>query len=214
MNYALRKDLPELPDRIKALPVGPNGYPVPFFVASRHGKPDFRLADPLKLIRCVRENLCWVCGQKLGKFKSFVVGPMCTMNSISAEPPSHLECAEFSCKACPYLAKPNMERRREKDGSYPGENTIGQVLHKPGAMAVWTVDRAYKPQGQVDGSVLFHVPEPVSLTWWTEGRLATRAEVLDAFEVSYQRLMADGDTHGIEEVIRLREKGILMLPAA
>jgi hypothetical protein len=31
-NFPLRNDLPPLPSRIRRSPVGPNGYPVPWFV--------------------------------------------------------------------------------------------------------------------------------------------------------------------------------------
>jgi len=45
---------------------------------------------------CVRHKRCWLCGQPLGKFMCFVVGPMCAINKTSAEPPSHRDCALYA----------------------------------------------------------------------------------------------------------------------
>src|SRR5262245_54991717 len=108
----LRPDLPPLPSRIAGLPIDPErGYPVPWFVAWHDGKPEFRTADGRKFRQAIRDRLCWVCGQPLGRHLVFVIGPMCTVNRVTVEPPCHLDCAEFSVRACPFLSKPQMTRR-------------------------------------------------------------------------------------------------------
>src|SRR5687768_6618400 len=107
----LRPGLPPLPDKLKGLAVDRRGYPVPFFVGYVGEEPDFRVVDPRKLLRCVKEKLCWVCGQPLDPIWVFVIGPMCGVNRISSEPPSHYQCARFSAEACPFLARPHMVRR-------------------------------------------------------------------------------------------------------
>src|SRR5215831_18617572 len=122
MLMTLRPELPPLPRRMKALPVD-RGYPVPWFVEWIDGVPDFRIMDGRKLVRAVRERLCWVCGQPLGSFLAFTVGPMCAVNRISSEPPSHRDCAVFSAKACPFLTRPTMRRReagRPEEAEQPG----------------------------------------------------------------------------------------------
>src|SRR5262245_17927108 len=112
LNASIR-DIP-LPARMARLPISPAGYPVPWFVATIKGEPDFRVIGPDKIARAVRADLCWLCGQTLGRFKAFVGGPMCAVNRTSAEPPSHRECAEYAVRACPFLTRPRM-RRNEKD---------------------------------------------------------------------------------------------------
>ena len=57
---------------------------------------------------------CWLCGQTLGKHMTFPIGPMCAITRTTAEPPSHLACAEYAVKACPFLSQPRM-RRNERD---------------------------------------------------------------------------------------------------
>ena len=70
----------EMPDRFKRLPISDEGYPIPYFVGWVDGKPDFRLADPEKMAICYRHRRCWLCGEQLGKFMAFVLGPMCAVN--------------------------------------------------------------------------------------------------------------------------------------
>ena len=107
-----RQDLPQpIPDRILRLPVE-RGYPVPFFVDRVDGHYDFRVADARKLKLCVMKKLCWICGEPLGRNLTFAIGPMCAINRISAEPPSHRECAEWSARACPFLIFKEPERNR------------------------------------------------------------------------------------------------------
>src|SRR5258708_1131539 len=101
----------EVPSRIAVLPKDQRGYHVPWFVAWIDGVPDFRVIGGGKLPHAVREKLCWVCGQPLGGFMAFMIGPMCAVNRISSEPPSHRECAVYSARVCPFLSNPEMKRR-------------------------------------------------------------------------------------------------------
>ncbi len=44
-----------------------HGLPVPFMQAVFDGVPDFRAVDPEKVIKCVEEKLCAICGRRLGE---------------------------------------------------------------------------------------------------------------------------------------------------
>src|SRR5262245_13722710 len=104
---SLRPDLPPLPDYMKSLKLDHRGYPVPWFVDWINGKPDFRVVRPDGPGIAHRKHLCWVCGKsRHTRLAAFVIGPMCAVNRISAEPPSHLECATFAATACPFLTHP------------------------------------------------------------------------------------------------------------
>ena len=174
----LRSDLPPLPKRIAALPIDERGYPIPFFVSYIDGKPEFRLADGEKFAACVRQRLCWVCGQPLGHFKTFVLGPMCTVSRTSADPPSHTDCAVWSVQACPFLVRPNMVRREDELIRENRGNVAGVMIERnPGVSAVW-VTGSYEIFRDQNGKPLFRVGPPHSVTWWAQGRRATRAEVL------------------------------------
>lgn len=175
----LRTDLPPMTPRIAKLPVGKNGYPIPFFVAEVNGsREDFRVADSAKVVACVNKKLCWVCGEPLGIYKAFVIGPMCVVNRVSGDPASHLECAVYSCKSCPFLLRPQMVRR-EDDRTEEMEANVGGIMIKrnPGAMAIWVTKSFTIERQDPKKSPLFRLGDPVAIQWWREGRAATRAEI-------------------------------------
>jgi len=162
-----------MPMRMSRLPINARGYPVPYFVPESG---DFRAADPDKFEGCIKNKLCWLCGTKLGQYLCFVLGPMCTVNRVTSEPPCHLECAVYAVQACPFLSNPRMRRNEidVPDGTMAGE----PLLHNPGVTAIW-ITKGYRLK-KVDGGVLFSLKEPTNVIWYTEGRLASRGEVLEA----------------------------------
>lgn len=168
----LRPELTPLPDRIRALPVR-RGYPVPWFVTWVDGEPEFRIADSKKWSRAVRERLCWVCGQRLGSYLAFVLGPMCGITRTTAEPPLHHECALWSIRNCPFLVRPHMERR---SGDLPeGASAPGfAILRNPGVTLLW-VTRRFEIFRDHNRRPLLRVGDPVSLEYYQEGLPATRA---------------------------------------
>jgi hypothetical protein len=167
---------PDMPDSIRRLPKDSRGYPIPWFVAElADGTRDFRVIDPRKIALAHRNRLCFVCGRPLQRYGAFVIGPMCAVNRISAEPPSHPLCALFSVKACPFLSQP---RRIRDDRELPAgwELAAGDgVLRNPGVTLIWWSLR-WTPF-RAPGGVLFNIGEPYRMTWWREGREATRAEI-------------------------------------
>lgn len=167
-----------MPPSIAALPIDPvRKYPVPWFVTWLDGKPEFRVADGKKLVQAVRERLCWVCGTPLTPHRvTFPIGPMCTVNRVTAEPPAHRECATYSVRACPFLARPHMVRR---EGGIPEEASCAghMILRNPGVTCLWTT-RA--PGATLMDGPLFSLWPPTEVSWWREGRIATQAEVREA----------------------------------
>lgn len=180
--HKLKPGLPELTDRISKLPIDERGYPVPWFVAWPDGKPDFRIVDDRKLIRAVKEKLCFVCGQPLGSYKAFVIGPMCSINRTSAEPPNHVDCAEWSVKGCPFLTKPHMVRREDEKTAELEKNVPGEMIKRnPGVMCIW-VTKSYDMFSDGRGGILIKIGNPESVSWWRDGRTATRLEVESSIE--------------------------------
>jgi hypothetical protein len=171
-----------MPKRIKNLPRDPErGYPVPFFVAEIDGKYDFRIAGADKRVRCTREKLCWICGEKLGRYLAFVIGPMCAINRISAEPPMHRDCAEYSVRVCPFLLNPNQKRNPKKVDAEIDQAPGIMITRNPGCMLLW-ITASYRLVRDQHDDFLFGVGPPISLCWVSEGRNATRAEVLDSIQ--------------------------------
>ena len=128
-----------LPPSMAALPRNAQGYPIPWFVATlADGSRDFRIASGELWHDATRFNKCWVCGRTYGRFMSFVIGPMCAVNRITAEPPCHHDCAVYSALCCPFMASPNMHRRESGKPDESGPPGGIAITRNPGVGLVWT----------------------------------------------------------------------------
>jgi hypothetical protein len=177
-----------MPRRIRALPIDARGYPVPWFVAWVDGVPDFRVVDGAKFARAIHGRRCWLCGEPLGSAGAFVIGPMCALTRTTSEPPSHPECAFFAIKACPFLTRPNAQRRSANlpEGWEP---PAGEMLRRnPGVSVVWTTWEW--TLFEADSGLLFKVGDPAGAAWFSEGRPATRAECEWSIETGLPLLLA------------------------
>ena len=179
---------------------------MPRFVALVDGEPDHRLIDPRYMPHAVRLNQCWICGQTLGAFKTFLLGPMCTINRVSSEPPMHRDCALYAVTACPFLSKPHMRRR---DAGMPDalvDPPGGFIKRNPGTMCAWTT-RGYKaevhPKGDGTRGLLFFVDAPTAMEWFREGRAATREEVVEAIASGLPVLKEVAEQDGLKAVYHL-----------
>jgi hypothetical protein len=198
----------KLPARMAKLPVNDAGYPVPWFVAWIDGKPDFRVIERGRIAAALSLHKCWVCGERMtAPTASFVIGPMCAVNRVSAEPPSHYECATYSARACPFLANP---KKRRREGKMPEERVDApgmMIARNPGVALVWSSRhwRAFQvPSGLGSPGVLFNVGE------------ATRDEVVAAIDSGLPILLAEAEKEGPEamlELHRLRDRAMALLPA-
>ena len=187
----LRPGLPPVPRYMSGLPVH-RGYPVPWFVAVVDGVPDFRIADAAKVPRAVRHGLCWMCGQRLGIFGAFIVGPVGAINRTSAEPPSHRACADFAARVCPFLTLPRAQRRGAQLPEGATETGGLMLKRNPGVVLGW-VSRSFKVLPLSNG-VIFTMGEPDSWQWYAEGREATRDEARSALAGAREQLEALADT--------------------
>lgn len=214
----IRPDIAHIPvpERMLSLPLDERGYPVPWFVSWVDGKPEFRALERYKLVLAVREKRCWLCGEKMGRFLAFVIGPMCAINRISSEPPSHRECAEYAVRACPFLARPHM-RRRENDLPEDFKQAAGfGVKRNPGVSLIWVTEsyRVEKAHAGNEG-YLFHVGDPYQLAWYAEGREATRAEIMESIDSGYPLLVELACQQGPEaerELVEARERAMELVP--
>jgi len=216
--YRPELSLSDMPESVKKLKVDARGYPIPFFVDYLpDGTPEFRAADPKKLIACVKKSLCWVCGEPLNRsrlgFKAtiaFTIGPMCAVNRISSEPPQHPECAEWSARNCPFLARPHMRRREDEliNAKQFEDEDVQRghaILRNPGVALVWyCAGFAIQP---TKGGPLFQVgPLTRKPTWWAEGRQATREEVLRSIDSGFPHLFAACQHEATEQLRTAAER--------
>lgn len=205
----LRPELEPLPPRMHLLPIDSRGYVVPWFVQwldanlrpttwnAPGAYPEFRVADRDKWMRAVNDGRCWVCGGRLGVFKTFVLGPMCGLNRTTSEPPCHRECAQWSARNCPFLTRPQMERRdhdalaEQCRGHVPGN----MLERNPGVTLLWTT-RHFRVWRDDKGAPLLTVGDPTAVEWFAGGRAATRADVEASVAGGYpflERIAMDQD---------------------
>lgn len=195
-----------MPDRIARLERDPRGYPIPWFVhRPADGTIDFRVMDPERFVLAVKERRCWVCGDRLGKFIAFVGGPLSAAQRLYADPPSHVECAEFAAKVCPFLTIPTA-RRREANKPAHVEMSGQQVIENPEVTGI-LIATGYSglPQG------VLLAKEPREIRWFHQGRPAKRSEVQHAIQIACERDEVKHHPNGQEIV---RKLNMLPLPAS
>lgn len=202
---------------MRNLPLDPErGYPIPFFVSTLpNGEREFRAMDPEKYFVAIRQRRCWVCGETLGVWLTYVLGPMCAISRTTAEPACHLECARWSARNCPFLSKPHMRRR--EDGlpetivPAPGE----PIQRNPGVAAIWTTRSFqifYPERGHLP---LITVGPPEAVEWYAEGRRATRAEVMESVRTGLPLLevLARQQEGGMQELQQRARAAEALYPA-
>lgn len=180
-----------LPERMRSRPIGKAGFRVPWFVVAvgRDGEPDFRPTSMHRVYEAISKQLCWVCGQKLGRFRSFVIGPMCAINQVTAEPAVHKECAHYSVRVCPFMANPRTKRNTHAmpEGVAAGEHAPGVMLQRnPGVAMLWHTQKGdyhwFRPKVGGEGFLFRLDKPPLGFDWYAEGRSATYAEVMASVE--------------------------------
>lgn len=165
--------------------------------------------DQHKYMLAITENRCWVCGDKMGITKAFVAGPMCGINRTSSEPPSHIECARWSAKNCPFLSNPRMVRREDENFNKAShlKNGAGHaILRNPGVAMLW-ITREYEIFDDGKGRPLIQMGKPESVEWYAEGRIATREEVQESIDSGLPNLeriaaLQDGATAALREYVQ------------
>lgn len=178
-----------MPARIASLPRDHRAFPIPYFVQWENDKPVFPAFDPVRFKRCVERQFCWVCGQPLGRMMAFTIGPMCVINRVTAEPPSHTECAHYSVQVCPFLTTPQMRRvpaHKIHDGGVTPPGGV-MVPDNPGGAVVW-VCRTYRLE-HTDTGPIIRIGDPLGgVEWWFKGQRATSAEAAALFDDAARRL--------------------------
>lgn len=204
------KNIP-IPRRMRELPIDERGFPVPKFVPWINGKPDFRGMNGKHLAECVKKKLCWMCGDPLGVHMTFVIGPMCAVNRVSSEPPSHHSCGDYAGKACPFLTQPRM-RRNPKDMP-EGEVAGIMIARNPGVVMLWTT-RSYKMMRTQTGP-LFIIGDPEKIQCYAEGRQATPEELAASIASGIpllEKMAKDEGPEAEKELKKQYEKAMKVIP--
>jgi hypothetical protein len=154
---------------------------------------------------------------------------MCAINRVSSEPPCHYECAQYSARACPFLANPQMIRRRARAERETGQvaegavNPAGTMIQRnPGLALLWVTryNSGWHPErdpADPHGGAVVRIGPPKAVEWWARGRAATRAEVLHSIDTGLPLLQEMAERDGpaaVAELDRMREVAMALVPAA
>jgi len=211
-----RARFPDLPSRMRRLKVDHRGFPVPWFCHWQGDEPQFHMLGKGKFSDAVKKRLCWICGEKLGRHLAFVIGPMCVINRITSEPPSHRECAIFAAKNCPFLSRPRMRRV-----PLEGAEMMPAGVHldrNPGAAAVWVTESYQVFQaGRGTPGNLIALGAPTEILWFAEGQPAGRAAVAASIAgglPTLRELAARDGKAAEQELAEAIARAYALLPAA
>jgi hypothetical protein len=132
---------------------------------------------------------------------------MCAVNLVSAEPPSHTECARFAAVACPFMSRPKAQYRSANIPQGATRSEFG-LDRNPGVTLLWTT-RTYEPfkapatATRPKGEWLFRLGKPTYCEWYAEGRTATRAEVMESINTGLPALRSAAEAQGAAAVFAL-----------
>lgn len=174
----MAKHIPPIPKELSHLKIDERGYPIPFFVTNRNGKPDFVLLNTERQMQCVEKKLCPICGLKLYKDYSYVItGPLGLKNCMVTDPPMHRVCAEFSLRACPHMYFQKAERKE----TGVDRDAVQEAIHnldKPAVLFLVKIDKI--KQRPHEGHVYLNF-RPVSAEQYEyRNGLLTKVELLDS----------------------------------
>lgn len=189
--YTLTAELQRtMPDRIKSLPRDALNRPIPWFAQRGSKTADYRSSQRVE--HALQHNLCWTCGQRLGRNKAFVTGTAGAIWRNSLEPPSHRSCAVWVACACPHFARP-----RRVEVTEPVE----ELEHAPGVCCVW-VTRSFRAV-EIEGDTHFRLSEPIEVTWLHRGMRASRRTVVSATDKTLRLLIEIAQDESEEAVLAL-----------
>jgi hypothetical protein len=152
-----------------ARPRDRRGYPITFVtLVDKDGVPDFRTVDQERLAKCIRNRLCGMCGERLGKHIHFVGGPLCVENGLFIDPPMHRECAVYALKTCPHLA--SSKGRFAPVGNGHGLHVIEIASDEKAPWFALMHTTGYGLVQHISGTMLIKAARPwISVERWRDG---------------------------------------------
>jgi len=160
-----------IPPGVTARPRDTRGFPITFVtLIQSDGRPDFTTIDGEKILRCVEEGLCGVCGEDLpelyesGRQLAFIGGPLSCGNQNFLDPPMHVECAEYAMQVCPHIVIDTSRYSKPKEGE---GRELYQGVHpdRPDKFGLYVTD-GYSV-ANLGGQPIFLANDPIEVRWQT-----------------------------------------------
>lgn len=109
------------------------GLYVPFIVLKEGDVHHFKINDEEKVMQCIVEKKCSVCGTQLNDDIWFIGGPASVFHKRGAiaDLPVHKECGVYSLEACPYMAFARYNSKTDLNKLYEKLETKSIALFNP-----------------------------------------------------------------------------------
>ena len=171
-----------MPPSIAERPKDARGFPITFVtLIQSDGRPDFTSIDGEKILRCMNEALCGLCGQGWpsssnspeGSRRSddhliaFIGGPLSCANQNFLDPPMHVECARYAMQVCPHIVIPTSRYAKSKAGHEGRVEFVGVHPDRPEKFGLYITDKCRVVSYL--GQPLFQAADPIDITWSTHG---------------------------------------------
>jgi hypothetical protein len=195
MDYSKWKEIP-LPPKMRNLERDKRGYPVPYVVVRDiKGTPRFQINDENRVNNALENDLCAVCGNKMGEDRWLVGGPLSAFHPHGAyiDTPTHKECLHYALKVCPYLAISKYQARIDllnvREGDFPDtlmfQNPTQDDERVPFFVAVKI--RSFKVTRPRLGERYLHPDRDyLDLEYWNDGKMITELEAAELYEQHIQ----------------------------
>jgi len=158
----------EIPSRLRRRPKDDRGYPIPFIAAfGPNGEPDFRIMSTSRVLECVNQRRCGLCGQPMSRIVYFIGGPESERTRSFLDPAMHHDCAVYALKTCPHLAmaKSHYSRAALPAGTRTAESASAEKMDRFGLFKT----TGYHAR-QADGEIAIKAEPWLEVTWWKEGK--------------------------------------------
>lgn len=162
-----------MPTGIANRPRDNRGFPITFVtLMDSNGRPDFTTIAADKIVRCIKEARCGMCGNHwpgpdLGPedhLMAFIGGPVSCENQNFLDPPMHVECAEYAMRVCPHIAIPTARYAKQTLGGPEQRELYPDVSsERPEKFGLYVTDSCQVVP--YNGQPVFLASAPIRLTW-------------------------------------------------
>ena len=161
-----------IPPGLDARPKDPRGFPITFVtLIQADGTPDFTTIDGRKIVECIRDYKCGMCGRRFFEDETnivaFIGGPLSIENQNFLDPPMHVQCAEYAMQVCPHIAIPTSRYAKPKEGE---GRELYQGVHpdRPQKFGMYLVDIGGYQVANHGGQPVFIANKPIEVRWQTD----------------------------------------------
>lgn len=161
-----------IPRRMTTLRRTESGMPIPKFASWINGKPDFTVMDMTFMKSAITARRCGICGEPLGRYASFVGGPLSQLSGQYSEPPFHKDCAEFALQICPFILTGHNMRKNKPTAQIMVNNKVSPENPKVFGLVTATIGTySFEPR-----YMTFFLTETAEPEWWYQGHRVTSDE--------------------------------------